>query len=100
MDGTLFVFEHNLFNPLTVITVRTCEFDRGCKLLSPMYSVHLLKKNGYDKMRAEIYLLFPKPLSFLTASNGICVIFRSEFNTIYRLNWVLPVRFDPLIGDR
>ena len=45
--GTMLLFEHNPFNPLTRRSVRLCEFDKGVELLRPSYTRDLLRAGGF-----------------------------------------------------
>ena len=63
--GTLFLFEHNPLNPLTVRAVNTCEFDRDAKLLNPLYANRVLKESGFARRNIRFVIFFPKFLSFL-----------------------------------
>ena len=46
-DGRLFIFEHNPYNPVTRYLVRTCCFDHGVTLLSPLRLRRLLRNAGF-----------------------------------------------------
>ena len=63
--GTLLVFEHNPFNPLTRRSVRLCEFDKGVTLLRPGYTRRLLRAAGLVPGRARYYFFFPRALRAL-----------------------------------
>lgn len=62
--GSVFMFEHNPLNPLTVRTVNRCPFDVDAVLLNPFYSVSLFNSAGFTKVRRNFTLFFP---SFLAA---------------------------------
>ncbi len=64
-NGTLFLFEHNPLNPLTVRAVNACEFDKDAHLLSPFYTRSLLSRSGFLRKRVRFIVFFPKFLSFL-----------------------------------
>jgi len=58
--GRLYLFEHNPMNPLTRYLVKTCEFDKGVKLLSANYCKSLLKKSGFQIMSQVYTIFFPR----------------------------------------
>lgn len=64
-DGTLFMFEHNPLNPVTVKTIKQCEFDQDAVLLYPKYSVDSYSKAGFSVVKKHFTLFFPGFLSFL-----------------------------------
>jgi ubiquinone/menaquinone biosynthesis C-methylase UbiE len=51
------VFEHNLFNPLTRLAVRRCEFDVGVHLLSKFETTRLLRSSGVDPIASAYIIL-------------------------------------------
>lgn len=61
--GSLFVFEHNPFNPLTRRAVRSCAFDEGVVLLRPADTRGLMRGAGFTPMRAHYYFFFPHVLA-------------------------------------
>lgn len=61
--GSLFMFEHNPFNPLTLRTVKQCEFDVDAVLLTPGYSSKLYYDSGFADVKCRFTLFFPKFLS-------------------------------------
>ncbi len=63
--GTLFLFEHNPWNPVTVRAVKTCAFDRGAVLLSPRYARRILAQAGFRWCGLRFTLFFPKLLAAL-----------------------------------
>jgi SAM-dependent methyltransferase len=64
-NGTLFLFEHNPLNPLTVNAVNACEFDKDARLLSPLYTRSILSKSGFLRKQVRFIVFFPRFLSFL-----------------------------------
>lgn len=58
-DGCISIFEHNPFNPLTQVAVKTCEFDGDAVLLSPRYARKLLAKNGLPKQILHYIIFLP-----------------------------------------
>ncbi|MFN5006280.1 MAG: class I SAM-dependent methyltransferase [Ignavibacteria bacterium] len=63
--GSLFMFEHNPWNPLTVKTIKDCPFDVDAVLLSPSYSTSIYKKAGFSGTRLRFTLFFPSFARFL-----------------------------------
>jgi SAM-dependent methyltransferase len=51
------VFEHNLFNPLTRLAVRRCEFDVGVHLLSRFGTTRLLRRAGVSPIASAYIIL-------------------------------------------
>lgn len=58
-EGCISIFEHNPFNPLTQVAVKTCEFDGDAVLLSPRYAKKLLRKNGLAKQTLHFIIFLP-----------------------------------------
>jgi SAM-dependent methyltransferase len=63
--GRVFVFEHNPINPLTRRAVAACAFDDDAILLWPWEARRLLRGSGYDRVRLDYIVFFPKALGFL-----------------------------------
>ena len=57
--GVLFVFEHNLFNPLTRLVVARCEFDRDANLLTRKLTEQLIGAAGVQVFERRYILLSP-----------------------------------------
>ncbi len=67
--GSLGIFEHNPYNPVTQRMVSTCEFDEDAILLRPAETVRLLQDDGGLKLASKgFYLFFP---GFLKALRGM-----------------------------
>lgn len=64
-NGSLFIFEHNPHNPLTVRTINRCPFDVDAVLLYPAYTGKILKESGFTRIQRRFTLFFPKFLKFL-----------------------------------
>lgn len=58
--GSVFVFEHNPYNPLTLRAVRTCPFDEGVILLEPGYTRSILSAASFAVSGARFYYFFPR----------------------------------------
>jgi len=58
-NGTVFIFEHNPYNPLTVKTVRSCELDEHAVLLRPGYLNQILKESGFLWRKVRFIVFFP-----------------------------------------
>lgn len=64
-NGTLFVFEHNPYNPITQKLVRECPFDADASLLSMRNMSRLLDITGFSDVRKKYTLFIPPSLSAL-----------------------------------
>jgi len=64
-DGELFLFEHNILNPLTVRAVRDCPFDEDAILLPRNESLDLVRAAGFAKVSARYIVFFPASLAVL-----------------------------------
>jgi ubiquinone/menaquinone biosynthesis C-methylase UbiE len=60
--GSLFLFEHNPYNPLTRRVVRACPFDAGVVLLSARYAARMVAAAGFVAERPRYYFFFPNAL--------------------------------------
>lgn len=63
--GEVFVFEHNILNPLTLKAVRDCPFDEDAVLLPRRESLHLARIAGFARIRARYIVFFPAVLAFM-----------------------------------
>ncbi|MCW5831488.1 MAG: class I SAM-dependent methyltransferase [Labilithrix sp.] len=63
--GHVVVFEHNPLNPVTRRAVAACPFDDDAILLWPWEARRLLRRSGFDDVRLDYIVFFPKPLAFL-----------------------------------
>lgn len=63
--GSLFLFEHNPRNPLTVRVVRSIPFDEGVVLLDGKETATQLRLAGFDAEPPAYYFFFPASLRFL-----------------------------------
>lgn len=63
--GRVFIFEHNPFNPVTRRAVAACPFDEDAILLWPREAKRLVKSAGFDPVKLEYVLFFPRALAFL-----------------------------------
>lgn len=64
-EGKIIIFEHNPFNPLTRKIVKESPLDRGVVLLPFSETVSYLKRAGFEKIRLNYIVFFPKFLSAL-----------------------------------
>jgi SAM-dependent methyltransferase len=62
-NGVLFLFEHNPLNPVTLRVVRTCDFDKGARLLNPLYTGRILSETGFGWGKLRFTIFFPNFLS-------------------------------------
>lgn len=60
--GRILLFEHNPFNPLTLLVVSRAEIDRNAVLLKPKEARHCLINAGFGNVRIIYYLFFPPRL--------------------------------------
>lgn len=65
--GTVFVFEHNVLNPLTRKAVRDCPFDADAILLPRCELLDLFRTAGFSRIRARYIVFFPAALAALRA---------------------------------
>ncbi|MFC2093471.1 class I SAM-dependent methyltransferase [Bacteroidota bacterium] len=75
--GTLVVFEHNPYNPVTRHFVNNCVFDEDAILLKPKESLELIKTAGLITQKKNYTLFFPaflKGLRFLEKYLGFIPI--------------------------
>lgn len=63
--GHVFVFEHNMLNPLTLKTVRDCSFDEDAILLPRSELISLVKNADFSNSGCRYIVFFPHLLSFL-----------------------------------
>ncbi|NMW22897.1 class I SAM-dependent methyltransferase [Rhodanobacter denitrificans] len=63
--GHVFVFEHNMLNPLTLKTVRDCSFDEDAILLPRSELVGLVRHAAFDNACCRYIVFFPHLLGFL-----------------------------------
>lgn len=63
--GQVFVFEHNVLNPLTVKAVQECPFDEGAILLPRSELLTRVRTAGFNDVRSRYIVFFPAALKFL-----------------------------------
>lgn len=63
--GSLFVFEHNVLNPLTLKVVRECPFDEDAILLPRRELLGLARSAGFADVHARYIVFFPAALAFM-----------------------------------
>ncbi len=63
--GSIVIFEHNPYNPVTRYLVKTCPFDHDAVLLKPKELKLLFKQAGIQKIHLEYTLFFPSLLKRL-----------------------------------
>lgn len=64
-SGTLFVFEHNPYNPITRRIVSTCPYDADAVLVKPSTLTSLLNGAGMNTNRQGYCLFIPPKLNWL-----------------------------------
>ena len=62
--GSIFIFEHNPWNPVTRHVFERCPFDTDAKMIPKCELVSLAKKADLQLKSAMYTLFFPKPLKF------------------------------------
>ena len=63
--GRIFVFEHNMLNPLTLKAVRDCSFDEDAILLPRSELLGLARQAEFDDVHCRYIVFFPHLLGFL-----------------------------------
>jgi SAM-dependent methyltransferase len=63
--GQIFVFEHNVLNPLTVKAVNECPFDEDAILLPRAELLKLARDAGFSDIRVRYVVFFPHALAAL-----------------------------------
>ena len=63
--GSIFLFEHNPFNPVTRLIFERCAFDEGAVMLRLREVKALAESVGLSVTRSDYTLFFPRQLSFL-----------------------------------
>lgn len=63
--GEVFVFEHNILNPLTVKAVRDCPFDEDAILLPRRELLRRVRTAGFSAISVRYIVFFPAALKFL-----------------------------------
>jgi SAM-dependent methyltransferase len=63
--GSIFIFEHNPYNPVTRRIVNSCPYDEDAVLLPPHELISLLEKAGFSVQSREFALFFPPKIRFL-----------------------------------
>lgn len=58
-SGHIFVFEHNLLNPLTFYVVKTCDFDENAKFLFRWKTERLLSRANFEVVERKYTTFFP-----------------------------------------
>lgn len=68
--GSLFIFEHNPFNPLTVRVVNTCPFDENAHLIRGAEMKRRLLSASFASARIRYRVFFPHFLRWLRPLEG------------------------------
>jgi ubiquinone/menaquinone biosynthesis C-methylase UbiE len=61
--GSLFIFEHNPFNPLTVSAVCTCPFDKNAHLITGATFARRVANAKWSSVELKYRIFFPRILS-------------------------------------
>lgn len=64
-NASIFVFEHNMLNPLTIKVVRDCPFDEHAILLPRSELVELARNGGFSAIRTRYIVFFPRAFALL-----------------------------------
>lgn len=70
-NGHIFIFEHNLLNPLTFCIVRTCDFDKDTKFLFRWDIERLLSRANFEIVEKKYTTFFPHFLRSLRKYENI-----------------------------
>jgi ubiquinone/menaquinone biosynthesis C-methylase UbiE len=68
--GSLFIFEHNPFNPLTVRVVNTCPFDENAHLIRGYEMKRRMLGAGFARATTRYRVFFPHALRALRPMEG------------------------------
>ncbi|MEK8022777.1 MAG: class I SAM-dependent methyltransferase [Candidatus Hydrogenedentota bacterium] len=71
-DGSLLIWEHNPWNPVTRKIVRLCDFDYDAQLISAPALKKLLRTAGYGSITVDFRTFFPYRLRKLDALMTWC----------------------------
>lgn len=63
--GSLFIFEHNPYNPLTVRVVNSCPFDANAHLIPASAWQARLRQAGFGSVEVRYRIFFPRLLRWL-----------------------------------
>lgn len=63
--GSIVIFEHNPYNPVTQHMVSTCEFDNDAVLLSKKETINLFLKQNFILIKSNYVLFVPPKLKAL-----------------------------------
>lgn len=58
--GTITIFEHNPFNPLTRRAVKTCPFDEKAVLVRPRQLEAAFRRAGWQPLKTRYHIFFPR----------------------------------------
>lgn len=64
LNGTLCIFEHNPWNPITVSIVNKCIFDVDARLINFLQLRNHLRKAGFKSIKTYFTLFFPRSKIF------------------------------------
>jgi ubiquinone/menaquinone biosynthesis C-methylase UbiE len=63
--GSMFIFEHNPYNPLTVRVVNSCSFDENARLIRGTAMRQRLRTAGFSSAKIKYRIFFPHGLDAL-----------------------------------
>ena len=67
VGGTLFIFEHNPWNPVTVSAIRACPLDENAKLIDARTFAKRIADAGWSNVNIRFRVFFPRMLAKLRA---------------------------------
>lgn len=65
IGGTLFIFEHNPWNPLTVSAIRSCPLDENAQLIDARTFARRVAAAGWSDVAVRFRIFFPHMLAKL-----------------------------------
>ena len=63
-NGSLLIYEHNPYNPLTLKVVANCEFDIDAELINKKNLIKLCNENNFKLQKSGYIHFFPSKLKF------------------------------------
>ncbi len=83
-NGKLVFFEHNPYNPVTKLLVKTCPFDDKAQLITKNQLIKMLLSNGYQTRESGYCMFFPELLKFFNRFEGglLCLPFGGKYYVV------------------
>jgi len=73
IDGDMFIFENNPFNPLMRKAMKKNPFDKEAHFIYPKYLRNILNDAGFKTHAINYYVFYPKYLKFLRSTERYLV---------------------------